>query len=51
MNGVGVIIGRGRYLLAILLTGIVPTALVWDKLPIVSRFRRGRSAEREEGAP
>jgi len=47
MNGVGVVVGSGHYLLGILLSAIVSIILVWDRLPVVSRLGSTKSNEVE----
>jgi putative Mg2+ transporter-C (MgtC) family protein len=36
--GVGAVVGTGRYLLGVLLAALVLLILVWEQLPILSRF-------------
>ncbi len=40
--GIGAVVGTGRYLLGVLLAGLVLLILVWEKLPVLSRFGHGR---------
>ena len=43
MNGVGVIVGSGHAVLAILLSAIVFIILAWDRLPVLRRVGSTRS--------
>ena len=42
VEGLGAVVGTGRYLLGVLLATLVLLILVWEKLPILSRFGHGK---------
>ncbi len=42
--GIGAVVGAGRYLLGVLLAALVLLILVWENLPVLSRFGHARKA-------